>query len=186
LLGYYTPDGRLIYAGRVGTGMSEKTLRMLHAKLSPLAVTAMPLAEKPPRKSRFGSPLQLSRVHWVKPKLVAEVTYLTCTADNLLRHSVFVGLREDKPAQEVRKEIAMRSTTRALLGPLGKSYWRGLLPLVIQPSSPDPLYERRKIEDANWDSALGFAIHFRLNLKADADDDEHPRAKRYNRQIISL
>jgi ATP-dependent DNA ligase len=98
----------LIYAGRVGTGMSEKTLRMLHGKLTPLAVSAMPLAEKPPRKSRFGSPLQLSRVHWVKPKLVAEVTYLTWTGDNLLRHTVFIGLREDKPAKEVRKEIAMR------------------------------------------------------------------------------
>jgi bifunctional non-homologous end joining protein LigD len=108
LLGYYTPDGRLIYAGRVGTGMSEKTLRKLHEKLTPLAVSKMPLAEKPPRESRFGSPLQLSRVHWVRPKLVAEVTYLTWTSVNLLRHTVFIGLREDKPAKEVRKEIAMR------------------------------------------------------------------------------
>lgn len=104
LLGYYAPDGRLIYAGRVGTGMSEKTLRMLHGKLSPLAMTKMPLGEKPPRKSRYGSPLELSRVHWVKPELVAEVTYLTWTADNLLRHTVFIGLREDKPAREVRRE----------------------------------------------------------------------------------
>lgn len=65
----------------------------------------MPLDEKPPRKSRFGSPLELSRVHWVKPELVAEVTYLTWTVDNLLRHTVFVGLREDKPAQEVLREM---------------------------------------------------------------------------------
>jgi bifunctional non-homologous end joining protein LigD len=39
-------------------------------------------------------------VHWVEPKLVAEITYLTWTADNLLRHTVYVGLREDKPAEE--------------------------------------------------------------------------------------
>jgi ATP-dependent DNA ligase len=54
---------------------------------------------------RFGSPRVLSRVHWVKPKLVAEVTYLTW-ADGLLRHTVYVGLREDKPATDVRRESA--------------------------------------------------------------------------------
>jgi ATP dependent DNA ligase C terminal region len=57
-----------------------------------------------PRKTRFGSPLVLSRVHWVEPKLVAEITYLTWTADNLLRHTVYMGLREDKPADQVRRE----------------------------------------------------------------------------------
>jgi ATP-dependent DNA ligase len=46
----------------------------------------------------------LSRVHWVEPKLVAEITYLTWTADNLLRQTVYVGLREDKPAGQVRRE----------------------------------------------------------------------------------
>jgi bifunctional non-homologous end joining protein LigD len=45
-------------------------------------------------------------VHWVEPKLVAEITYLTWTADNLLRHTVYVGLREDKPADQVRREAA--------------------------------------------------------------------------------
>jgi ATP-dependent DNA ligase len=60
----------------------------------------------PPRSTRFGSPLVLSRVHWVEPRLVAEITYLTWTADNLLRHTVYVGLREDKPADQVRREVA--------------------------------------------------------------------------------
>jgi len=46
----------------------------------------------------------LSRVHWVEPKLVCEITYLTWTADNLLRHTVYVGLREDKAADQVRRE----------------------------------------------------------------------------------
>jgi bifunctional non-homologous end joining protein LigD len=45
----------------------------------------------------------LSRVHWVRPELVAEVKYLTWTEDNLLRQVVYVGLREDKPAAEVRR-----------------------------------------------------------------------------------
>ena len=63
-----------------------------------------PLSAPPPRSTRFGSPLVLSRVHWVEPKLVAEITFLTWTADNLLRQTVYVGLREDKPAEQVRRE----------------------------------------------------------------------------------
>jgi ATP-dependent DNA ligase len=46
----------------------------------------------PPRTTRFGSPLVLSRVHWVKPELLAEVKYLTWTADNLLRQVVYEGV----------------------------------------------------------------------------------------------
>jgi ATP-dependent DNA ligase len=45
----------------------------------------------PPKTTRFGTPLVLSRVHWVRPELVAEVTYLTWTADGLLRHVVYEG-----------------------------------------------------------------------------------------------
>jgi bifunctional non-homologous end joining protein LigD len=63
-----------------------------------------PIDAPPPRKTRFGSPLELSRVHWVDPKLVAEITYLTWTGDGLLRQTVFVGLQEDKLAREVRRE----------------------------------------------------------------------------------
>ncbi len=103
LLGYYTDDGKLIYAGRVGTGMPVKVLADLRRRLDPLARKTSPLNAPPPRSTRFGSPLVLSRVHWVEPKLVAEITYLTWTADNLLRHTVYVGLREDKPASEVRR-----------------------------------------------------------------------------------
>jgi DNA ligase D-like protein (predicted ligase) len=106
LLGYYTDDGKLIYAGRVGTGMSVKVLADVRRRLEPLARKTSPLSVPPPRSTRFGSPLVLSRVHWVEPKLVAEITYLTWTADNLLRHTVYVGLREDKPAQQVRRETA--------------------------------------------------------------------------------
>jgi bifunctional non-homologous end joining protein LigD len=48
----------------------------------------------------------LSRVHWVEPRLVAEITYLTWPADNVLRHTVYIGLREDKPADQERRESA--------------------------------------------------------------------------------
>jgi bifunctional non-homologous end joining protein LigD len=63
----------------------------------------MPLDQPPPRKSGFGSPLALSRVHWVRPELVVEVTFSTWTEDGLLRQVVYQGLREDKPAREVRR-----------------------------------------------------------------------------------
>jgi bifunctional non-homologous end joining protein LigD len=69
----------------------------------------MPLDVPPPRDSRFGSPLTLSRVHWVRPELVAEVKYLTWTEDNLLRQVVYEGLREDKPAADVRRSCSAES-----------------------------------------------------------------------------
>jgi ATP-dependent DNA ligase len=83
------------------TGAPGINLRRLQA----LATPDMPLDVPPPRDSRFGSPLVLSRVHWVRPKLVAEVKYLTWTDDNLLRQVVYQGLREDKPAAEVRRPV---------------------------------------------------------------------------------
>ena len=101
LLGYYADDGKLINAGRVGTGMPVKVLA------PPRPAGPQDIASErsaAPHGTRFGSPLVLSRVHWVEPKLVAEITYLTWTADNLLRHTVYVGLREDKPADQVRRE----------------------------------------------------------------------------------
>jgi ATP-dependent DNA ligase len=105
LLAYYAPDGRLVYAGRAGTGMNTDQLRRLRASLEPLATTEMPLQVRPPKGTRFGSPLVLSRVHWVRPQMVVEVTYLTWTDDNLLRHVVFDGVREDKPARDVVRPI---------------------------------------------------------------------------------
>jgi DNA ligase D-like protein (predicted ligase) len=101
LLGYYDHDGRLIYAGRVGTGMRADQLADLLRRLRPLQVDTMPLDIAPPRSTRFGSPLVLSRVHWVQPALVVEVKYLTWTEDGLLRQVVYEGIREDKPAREV-------------------------------------------------------------------------------------
>jgi ATP-dependent DNA ligase len=63
LLGYYTDEGKLIYAGRVGTGMSDKVLADLRRRLEPLSRAKSPLSTAPPRKTRFGSPLLLSRVY---------------------------------------------------------------------------------------------------------------------------
>jgi bifunctional non-homologous end joining protein LigD len=103
LLGYYDAGGELVYAGRAGTGFSDAELEHVWQRLQPLAIDRMALAKAPPTGSRFGRPLALSRVHWVRPELVAEVAYMTWTADGLLRHVTYQGLRDDKPAAEVRR-----------------------------------------------------------------------------------
>jgi bifunctional non-homologous end joining protein LigD len=97
LLGYY--DGtKLIYAGRVGTGFTQKTHKLLRDKLEPLAQSSTPF-DKPPAEARAGA-------YWVKPKLVAQVRFSTWTADTLVRQAAFLGLREDKPAAEVTRETS--------------------------------------------------------------------------------
>jgi ATP-dependent DNA ligase len=84
--------------------MSAAELKRLHAMLQALRVSRMPLTAPPPRTSRFGSPLELSRVHWVKPQLVCEVRFLNWTSDGLLRQVAYEGLRGDKPAIAVRRQ----------------------------------------------------------------------------------
>jgi len=91
--------------GRAGTGFDDAELAQVWQRLQPLAVEKMPLDTPPPRSTRFGSPLVLSRVHWVRPELVVEVKFLTWSEDNLLRQVVYEGLREDKPAAEVRRPV---------------------------------------------------------------------------------
>lgn len=83
--------------------MPEIELERLRQRLQPLVIDKMPLAESPPRGTRFGSPLVLSRVHWVRPEMVVEVSYVEWTPDGLLRHLVYLGERQDKLATEVRR-----------------------------------------------------------------------------------
>ena len=71
--------------------MPVAELERLYGRLQPLAVAKMPLSVSPPRGSRFGSPLVLSRVHWVRPEMVVEVSYVEWTPDGLLRHVVYLG-----------------------------------------------------------------------------------------------
>jgi len=83
--------------------MPAAELERLWRRLQPLVVDRMPLAIPPPRGTRFGSPLVLSRVYWVSPEMVVEVSYAEWTPDGLLRHVVYLGEREDKLAVDVRR-----------------------------------------------------------------------------------
>jgi bifunctional non-homologous end joining protein LigD len=103
LIGYFE-RGRLVYAGRVGTGFDEARLASLGAELARLASAECPFEAVPRSVARSA--------RWVEPKLVAEIDFAELTRDGLVRQGVFVGLRSDKPARSVRFERPRRVAGR--------------------------------------------------------------------------
>ena len=87
-------DEKLIYAGRVGTGIDTAELEGAPAAAARHHTNTARCAAAP-RGARFGLPLVLSRAHWVRPELVVEVKFLAWTEDNLLRQAVYEGPREE-------------------------------------------------------------------------------------------
>ncbi|MFT4174998.1 MAG: DNA ligase D, partial [Rhodocyclaceae bacterium] len=100
LLGMYE-GGVLRYAGRVGTGFGVATLDRLIASLKALERPRCPFDKAPSQAGRA------TRVHWVAPKLVAEVSFAGWTSEKILRQASFEGLREDKAPREIHQERAM-------------------------------------------------------------------------------
>jgi bifunctional non-homologous end joining protein LigD len=98
VLGYYRGD-ELVYAGNVGTGFSAKEIDKLLDRLRPLKRLAAPFREIPKMPK-----VRRSDVIWVEPKLVCEVEFAEWTHDGHLRAPSYQGLREDKPATQVRRE----------------------------------------------------------------------------------
>ena len=99
LLGHYD-DGALRYAGKVGTGFGQATLRDLGARLRSLRRPDPPFADPETIRER--------RTTWVEPELVAQIAFTEWTRDGRLRHPSFLGLREDKPARSVVRELPKR------------------------------------------------------------------------------
>ncbi len=97
VLGYFDETRQLHFAGRVGTGMSSKVLVDLHRRMIPLRRDETPLKRVP-----LGLP---KGVQWLEPSLVVEVAFTEWTDDGQLRHPSFQGIREDKPARQVRREM---------------------------------------------------------------------------------
>ena len=100
LLGVYE-KGELRYVGKVGTGFTNESLLDLKKTLTPL------LQEENPFDQSTGIPRK--NVHWVQPKLSAEIVFANWTDDGQLRVPVFHGLREDKPTQEIHEEIPVHN-----------------------------------------------------------------------------
>ena len=101
LLGYYDESSNLIYAGRTGTGFTRSIHTMLRDRLDNILQKEIPFRSVPRPEQRG--------VKWVKPTLVAQVSFATWTADHLVRQAAFKGLREDKPAVQVRREDLVSS-----------------------------------------------------------------------------
>ncbi|MEJ0100450.1 MAG: DNA ligase D [Pseudomonadota bacterium] len=120
LLGVHAA-GRLVYAGKVGSGFNDASLAQLSAQLKKLATA----------KNPFGARVPESGVHWVKPTLVAEVTFSQWTSDGHLRHPVFHALRTDKPARAIVREDPV-----APLGPDVEEP-QSLIPSTLRVSHPD-------------------------------------------------
>lgn len=118
LLGVYE-DGKLRYAGRVGTGFDRSLLHSTYEQLRQLELRSSPFAEMPAGVRRADT-------HWVKPQLVAEISFSEWTSDGMLRQAVFHGLRSDKPAAEIRREEAASAPGKrsvrspASVAPIGK------------------------------------------------------------------
>ena len=96
LLGYYNDAGKLIYAGRTGTGFTQKIHKMLRDKLDAIEQRTLPFAAIS-AEGRRGA-------HWARPELVVQVRFATWTGDQQVRQASYQGLREDKAANEVRRE----------------------------------------------------------------------------------
>ena len=96
LVGYY--DGAALrYAGKVGTGYSERVLRELRARMDTLVTEHSPFADPVPARA----------VHWLRPALVAQVGFAEWTRDGLLRHPRYLGLRDDKAPEDVVREVPL-------------------------------------------------------------------------------
>ena len=100
VLGVYK-NKELIYVGHTGSGFDERTLKEVYRKLKPLVTRECPFEQEPKTKMP---------VTWVKPVLVCEIRFQEWTRDHSLRHPIFMGLREDKKATEVRRETEINTS----------------------------------------------------------------------------
>jgi bifunctional non-homologous end joining protein LigD len=105
-LGYFGDDGKLHYAGKVGTGFSAKLRAELRETLA---------RDEVPKAMVNGAP-RLKTAHWVRPRLIAQVSFTEWTSDMRLRHPSFLGLREDKAVNEVVREVPVSPTTSSKSG----------------------------------------------------------------------
>ncbi len=105
LLGVHDAKGALRYAGNVGTGFDDRTLASLKHRLIKIAAAKSPFSDAPDKVGARGD----MKPHWVTPTLLAEVSFAQWTGTGRIRHSVFHGLRDDKPAIKIVKEVPVKA-----------------------------------------------------------------------------
>src|SRR5438128_7720715 len=107
LVGYYK-NKKLVFAGKVGTGFTAKSLATLHRKFQQQERESCPFVDLPSKQNgqwvQGITPSMMHKMHWVNPVFVCEIKFAEWTRDNKLRAPVFVGLREDKKVSEVVRE----------------------------------------------------------------------------------
>lgn len=181
IIGYTQPQGRrsgfgalllavngddaqdeLVYAGRVGTGFSETTLKQLFEQMQPLQRDSSPLSSKLTAAQSKG-------VHWIEPKLICEAEFAQWTQDNIIRHAVFIGLRSDKPVNQVSHErpsrakpkvkVAAANPTKAKTAPAARPAAKGKVRVAgVDISHPDRVIDKesgvQKVELAQFYEAI--------------------------------
>ncbi|HUP38796.1 MAG TPA: DNA ligase D [Vicinamibacterales bacterium] len=103
LLGYYE-DGGLTYAGHTGSGFNHRELDRVIRLLKPLEIPSSPFTTRP----RANQP-----AHWTKPSLVAQLKFTEWTDDGLLRHPIYLGMRDDVKPETVRREIKSQKSRKS-------------------------------------------------------------------------
>ncbi|MEO7412364.1 MAG: hypothetical protein ABIZ81_03325, partial [Opitutaceae bacterium] len=101
--------GKLQYAGKVGAGFNGALLASLHREFEKRRIPASPFENLPRGRSRWGVGMTaavMKTVGWIRPELVCQVRFSEWTDEGSLRQPVFLGLRRDKPAREVVREIS--------------------------------------------------------------------------------
>jgi bifunctional non-homologous end joining protein LigD len=108
LVGVYNDD-KLIYTGKIGTGFSDKQQKEMLKQFKPFETETVPFSTLPDynKPSRFNPRPSKASVTWLKPQLICEVSFTEMTADGIMRHPSFEGLRVDKQAKEVTREQAV-------------------------------------------------------------------------------
>jgi bifunctional non-homologous end joining protein LigD len=109
LSGYYEGE-RLIFCGKVRQGFNPAVRRRLMKEMEPLRATTCPFVNLPSsRKSHFGEGItadEMSQLRWLKPALVAQISFTEWTSYGMLRHATFEGLRDDKNPRQITREVA--------------------------------------------------------------------------------
>ena len=151
LLGVHDAKGALLYAGKVGTGFTDDALQRLRAQLEPLVQKRCPFSAQP---------ADARKVHWLKPTLVAEVAFAEWTQDGHIRHSVFKGLRTDKPAHSIVREQAAPPDATTAAQPKGKRPAGAKAPSPALPSSLSITHGERVIDAASGTTKRDLARYY--------------------------